>query len=333
MSRLPPDGTCGAYIILDVITVIAEGAASGLALNRMSSDASLPLLRLRSLDRSDRVQTYGEVAAAVQRVQAALKERGYKCNPNSALGSLFRKALLLNEQWKAQSKSQDILTLMQADDAVRIAAAVEEVLDDPDAAEPIRRITKSDMQLITRQPSQGKDALWELDLLSFMKRRGLPARMQEPPDLVVTLPGALGDYGIACKKVYSERSVAKQLQKGCRQLADMESPGVIAFNLDDMTPERAILVRPTRQAANDHLHGLNIAFMERHQRQFQDAVLSCRCDGVLLSITAQADVEGMSPRFNRVTEVTLWTVENAPPGAQLRTAALNRLVNELKTPG
>ena len=269
----------------------------------------------------------------MQRVRAALEERGYKCKPNSALGSLFRKAPLLNEQWEVQSNSQDILTLMQADDAVRIAAAVEEVLDDPDAVEPIRRITKSDMQLTTRQLSQGKDALWELDLLSFMRRRGVPARMQEPPDLVVTLPGALGDYGIACKKVHSEKSVEKQLQKGCRQLADMGGPGVVAFNLDDMTPARAILVRPTRQAASDHLHGLNIAFMKRHQRQFQDAVLSGRCDGVLLSTTVQTDVEGMSPRFNRITEVTLWTVESAPPGAQLRTAALNRLVNRLKTPG
>lgn len=289
------------------------------------------LLRLHGLDRSDRVQTYAEVAATVQRVQAALEARDYRCQPGSALGSLFRRALLLNEQWEAQSNSQDILTLMQADDAVRIAAAVEEVLDDPDAAEPIRRITKSDMQLTTRQPSQGKDALWELDLLSFMKRRSVPARMQEPPDLVVTLPGALGDYGLACKKVYSERSVAKQLQKGCRQLADMDGPGLVAFNLDDITPELAILVQPTRQAANDHLHGLNIAFMERHQQQFQDAVMSGRCDGVLLSTTAQADVKGMSPSFNRVTEVTLWTVESASPGPKQRTLALNRLVNGLKS--
>lgn len=285
------------------------------------------LVHLHGLDRSDRVQTYAQMRSTVERVQAALEQRGFRCRPNSALGSLFQKARALDAQWQAQTDAQDILTLMQADDAVRIAHAVEAVLDDPQAAEPIRRITKSDMHLTTRQPSQGKDALWELDLLALLRRRGVPARMQEPPDLAVTLPGLLGDYGFACKKVYGEDSVASQLRKGCHQLRSMGCSGVVAFNLDDLTPERSLLVEPTRQVVSDHLHALNMAFMQRHQQEFQDAVMASKCDGVLLATTAQADVKGMSPRFNRVTEVTLWTVEGAPPAAKLRIDALRRLVD------
>ena len=292
----------------------------------MATEASSSLVRLHYLERSDRVQTYAELRAKVEHVKAAIEQKGFNCRPNSALGSLFRKAQVLDEQWQAQSDAQDILTLMQADDAVRIAQAVEAVLDDPQAAEPIRRITKSDMHLTTRQPSQGKDALWEIDLLAFLCRHGVPARLREPPDLVITLPGLLGDYGFACKKVYGEDSVASQLRKGCKQLCAMRGPGVVAFNLDDLTPERALLVQPTRQAANDRLHALNIAFMQRHQQDFQGMVLAGKCDGVLLSTTAQADVEGMSPRFNRVTEVTMWTVDSAPPGAHIRIAALRRLI-------
>ena len=117
-----------------------------------------------------------------------------------------------------------------------------------------------------------------------------------------------------------------QLRKGCQQLRAMGSPGVVAFNLDDLAPERSVLVQPTRQAANDILHGLNIAFMQRHQWDFQEAVMASKCDGVLLATTVQADVEAMSPRFNRVTEVTLWTVAEAPPGAHLRIAALREFV-------
>jgi len=246
---------------------------------------------------------------------------------NSALGSLFQKARLLNEQWQAQTDEQDILTLMQADDALRIAEAVEEVLADPRAAEPIRRITKSDMHLTTRQPSQGKDALWELDLLAFPRRRGVPARIQEPPDLAVTLPGLLGDYGFACKKVYSEDSVASQLRKGCQQLRTMGSPGVVAFNLDDITPARSVLVQPNRQTAGDGLQSLNIEFMRRHQLDFQVAVMAGKCDGVLLATTTQADIQAMSPRFNRVTEVTLWTVNEAQPGVHVRINALRRFID------
>jgi len=273
------------------------------------------------------VQTYAQIAETVQRVQAALESRGFKCRPNSALGSLFQKARVLNEQWEAQTKGQDILTLMQADEGVRIAQAVEAALDESEAGEALRRITKSDMHLSTRQPSQGKDALWELDLHLFLRHRQVPVRMQEP-DLAVTLPGLLGEYGVACKKVYSEVSVEKQLQKGCRQLRAVGVPGVVAFNLDDLTPQRSILVQPTRLATNDFLHARNIAFLERHRLVLQEAVMSGGCDAILLATAAHADIEGMSPRFNRVTEFTLWTVNEAGAGTHIRIAALRRLIDE-----
>jgi hypothetical protein len=120
--------------------------------------------------------------------------------------------------------------------------------------------------------------------------------------------------------------VEKQLQKGCRQLRAMGSPGIVAFNLDDITPERSILVQPTRSAANDFLHARNIAFMERHRLKLQKAVMSGGCDAVLLATAAQADIAGMSPSFNRVTEITLWSVDEAESGAQLRISALRRLL-------
>lgn len=297
----------------------------------MFTDATPSLVSLHKLDRSDRVQTYAQIYETVQRVQALIESRGYKCRPNSALGSLFQKSRLLSEQWDAQSDAQDILTLMQADDAVRIAEAVEQVLNESQAAEAIQRITKSDMHLTIRQPSQGKDALWELDLLSYLKRKGVAVRMQEPPDLAVILPGLLGEYGIACKKVYFENSVEKQLKKGCQQLRDMGGPGIVAFNLDDTTPERAILVQPTRQAANDYLHRLNVAFTRRHQRHFQEAVMRGKCDGILLATAAQADIADMSPRFNRFTQFTLWTVREAGGGVHVRIDALRRLVGAVDT--
>lgn len=304
-----------------------NGPNKNSCLCEVPSDSTSSLVHLPGLDRSNRVQTYAEVHETVRRVQAALEERGYRCKPNSALGSLFQKARVLNEQWQAQTGDRDVLTLMQADDAVRIAAAVEEVLDDSDAKEAIRRITRSDMQLTTRQPSQGKDALWELDLLSFLRRQSVAVRLQEPPDLAITLPGALGDYGFACKKVYGEDSVTSQLRKGYQQLRAMGCPGVVAFNLDDITPERAVLVQPTRQAAGDALQRLNLAFVQRHQLDFQEAVMAGKCDGVLLAATAHADVAAMSPRFNRVTEFTYWTVQGAGSGAQKRIAALRQLID------
>lgn len=289
----------------------------------MPADSSPALVRLVGLERSDHVQTYEQLAETVRRVQAALEARGLRCRPNSALGFIFKKAHRLSENWK--SGQEGILTLMQADDAIRIAAAVEGAFDEPGATQAIQRITKSDMHLTTRQLSQGKDALWELDLLSYLKKQGVPVCMQEP-DLVVDLPSPWGAYGIACKKVYGENSVASQLRKGCHQLRATGNPGVVAFNLDDITPEKSILVQPTRQAANEFLYRRNLAFLRRHQEEFEESVMKGQCDGVLLSTTSQADIAGMSPRFNRITELTLWTVSEANAGVHLRYAALRQLI-------
>ena len=130
--------------------------------------------------------------------------------PEGAVGALFAQADRLDRQWEEEgAASNDIEMLMQADEAVRIAEAVMWVIEHPQAREAIRRITKSDMRLSTRQPTQGKDALWEL-----------------------ALPGLPTPYGIACKKVYSDASVGKQFSKGLKQRAPYSGAGLVAFKLD-----------------------------------------------------------------------------------------------------
>ena len=131
-----------------------------------------------------------------------------------------------------------------------------------------------------------------------------------------------GAYGIACKKVYSDASVGKQFSKGLKQLAPYSGAGLLAFNLDALTPERSILRAANRRDASEPLQGLNIAFMERHRMRFQEAVMAGRCDGVWISSCACADVEGPSSRFNRITENTLWTVTGAGLGSVRRLSAL-----------
>jgi hypothetical protein len=284
------------------------------------------LVELHTKERVHRSQTYAEIATTVEDLRTQLTERGIRCPPNSALGSLLLKASALNEQWEAQTHGQDILTLMQADEALRIAQAVGEVLDEPDAGELIRRMTKSDMNLSTRQPSQGKDALWELDLLKFLRSHKVAARLQEPPDIALDLPDGLGSYGIACKKLYSEDSLETPLRKGYQQLGRMGHPGLVAFNLDDLTPQRSILVHHTAEDVGDFLHQRNVDFIHRHEAELQRAVMQGRCDGVLFATTVQADIQEMSPRFNRFAEYMLWTVAQAPESTRRRLESLHGLI-------
>ena len=290
------------------------------------TQATPSLVELHTKERVHRSQTYAEIAAFVEGLRSQLRDRDIRCPPHSALWLLLLKASALNEQWEAQTHGQDIHTLMQADEALRIAQAIAEVIDEPGAAEAIRRMTKSDMNLSTRQPSQGKDALWELDLLKFLRSHRVAARLQEPPDIAIDLPDGLGSYGIACKKLYSQDSLETPLRKGYQQLQRMGSPGLVAFNLDDLTPQRSILVHRTPELVGDFLHQRNVDFMRRHEAALQRAVMQGRCDGVLFATTVQADIQSMSPRFNRFAEYMLWTVAQAPEATRRRLKCLHGML-------
>lgn len=297
----------------------------------LSNVPASPLDRLRGVERSDSIKTYAEVAALISHARKALSNAGMPAKPNSAVGWLFSKADHLDREWRDGTTSQHIEVLMLADEAARIAEAVLEVIEQPESRLAIRRISKSDMRLSTRQSSQGKDALWELSLMSFLRGQGVTATFKDPPDLEIFLPGLLGPYGIACKKIYSDNSVDKQFSKGLKQLAPYSGAGLVAFNIDDLTPERSILQAATRQEGSDSLHRLNIAFMERHRMRFQEAVMAMRCDGVWISSCVHADVPGLSPRFNRITENTLWTVSTASPASAIRLGALKALIERPNT--
>lgn len=119
----------------------------------MTSFESPSLARLHGVERSDRVSTYAEVAALVSRCREALDQANVRVKPTSALGALFSKADKLNRSWIAQTDKEDIRTLIEADEAARIAESVLSALNDPAASEAIRRVTKSDMRLSTPVPS------------------------------------------------------------------------------------------------------------------------------------------------------------------------------------
>jgi len=93
--------------------------------------------------------------------------------------------------------------------------------------------------------------------------------------------------------------------RGCRVLAASTYPGIVAFNLDDLTPQERILQAPTKLAAAAFIQGINQDFVDRHRETFQRAVLSGRCDGVLVStqINVYADEH---PGHNRMYVTSLW---------------------------
>lgn len=281
---------------------------------------------VRTLEGVRAVWSYRQVAERSEAVRQELERRKIRLHRDSALGILLREAGALAKEWDEGSTTGDIRRLMSAAHANRVAGAVLTIATQPEAEECLRRMAGNDMNLSQRAPSRGKDALWELDLLSFLRRRGLQAVLREP-DIVANF--GVGDYPIACKKVYSEKGVEAQMRKGVQQLARFEGAGVVAFNIDDLVPADALMNSKTVQDASDFLAGLNKDFVDRHQRRLQRFVTEQRCDGILVAMTVLTDIAEGDSRFNNHLQVMLWTLEQASPSSRERVERLRLAISGL----
>ena len=259
------------------------------------------------IDSPDQTWTYDEIAAKAESVRSLLAERGIKLNDASALGIVLREADRLAAEWSSGQSAGGLRRLINAAHANRITEAILATPDDSGAIECIKRMTKSGMDLSLREVSQGKDALWEIDLAASMKRKGIAVSHVEP-DLVANF--GFGPCPIACKKVYSETNFEVQMRKGAQQVAKAGGAGLVAVNLDDLVPEDALLQSATQSSASDFLATFNHAFIDRHRPKMQRFIVDKRCIGVLVSTTTLADIVQSSTRFNTHTQTTLWTLSS-----------------------
>jgi hypothetical protein len=251
-----------------------------------------------------------------------LAERNVRFHRDSALGRLLRDAESLAREWDEGNRTQEFRRLVNAAHANRIAETILAVRDDADAQQCLSRIAGNDMNLSGRARSQGKDHLWELDLLYALRRLGFSAKLVDPPDIVIDL--CISPFPVACKKIYSEKGVEAQLRKGVKQLAQHGRGGLVALNIDDLVPDDTILQSWGQREASDFLNKFNEAFVERHRLTLQRFVKDRRCDGILISTSVLADLENSKPRFNQVTESMVWTLDSVPPETVARIAELKK---------
>ena len=269
------------------------------------------------------VFTYAQIAAKTEEVRQIYERRNLPLHPLSVLSQYFDRAVFLAKAFDEGSTSGSIHDILAMTHANRISDAILGVADEALAQELLLRIGKKDMDLDLRVPSQGKDSLWELELLSFLRRNGAKAWLHEP-DIMVSLDGI--DYPIACKKVNSEANVIDQVRKACKQLANFGARGIVALNIDALVPESSILRGPTDQATAGVLRKLTEEFLDRNIMKFQEAIAGEKCDAMIFSVTSPADISHAKPRFNLQNETTFWSVADRNPDGKARLTHLGKIL-------
>ncbi|MFJ2458017.1 hypothetical protein ACIOVC_05615 [Pseudomonas neuropathica] len=258
--------------------------------------------------------TYEEIAAKTKLARAILEQRKVKLRAGSALSQLLSQADKLSLAWAGQVKPDDRVVWHTAF-VNRLVDAVINLPDEPGIQEALKRMAGSVMQPDDRNTSQGKDALWELVLLSDLKKNGLAVTAAEP-DILVDF--GMGNYPIACKKIWSESGVEKRISHASKQLAPFSNGGVIALNLDDLVPVGRVISVPTKSYVSGVLTKFNLDFVERHRDVLQHAVRDGKCDGFIISTTAPALLwEEETPPY-LASHTSLWHIQESSPEARER---------------
>ncbi len=280
------------------------------------------------------VQLNTSFAAAVVKIDGvvdALKSQGITVSSGSSVGSLFAKVRQLNKQHAKNPAGYDHAKFFAAMEALWIAQSLDLAIGVPGARESIHRIVGSEMDLSGRDASQGKDALWELDLFRRLKLGGADARFEEP-DLVVPLEGGLGDYGVACKKLYQESGFVRALERGCSQLKEAGLRGIVAFNLDEIMDAKTFLRVPTDHAMHAALLNKVQRFISIHLADLEWTVKRGGCDGVMFFISLVYESPDSSPPI-KLARVPLVYPSLQAPGetAQHRFAAFRQYIDQVAT--
>jgi len=144
-----------------------------------------------------------------------------------------------------------------------------------------------------------------------LKRRGLNAALQEPPDIVVEIGNER--IAIACKKLYSEKHVQNVLSEAVAQIEPTFDVGVVAINIDELVPPRAILTALDYGAMSRRISALNTRFINKHERHLRKYLASGRVVCALVSTRCLVDVSTASVRLSNARQSTVWTIPGLPP--------------------
>jgi hypothetical protein len=225
---------------------------------------------------------------------------------SSDIARLINDAKELSDSWLTKRAENIPLTLLfsvvQFD---RIADAVLPLFNVNDRSRYLKSLTSGRLNFLEREASYAKDIFWELELWSFLLKRGFNATLSEP-DIIVEFEGA--KVAIACKKIYSIKPTLKTLSNAVAQIEKAFDFGIAAINLDDILPAQQVLRTPTQHTMSEYLNRINTDFIAANDRHFRRYLAPGRLISALVSTGIIADLYKEKTKINNGRQSTIWTI-------------------------
>lgn len=278
-------------------------------------------------DSSSRAKsTFQQVAEKAAAIRAWVTELCGSFPVTTDFGRLLGEVELICKEWEAEPAkkypTERIFKILQFS---RIAGPVLALKTCTNASRYITELLDGSVDLLGSVNSKAKNTFWELELWAMFREKHLDAVLCDPPDIIVNIDGM--KVGVACKKIYSERNVSKVLSQAVSQVEGSFDFGIVALNLDDLTPRNAILKKPSPTHAKQTLDDFNGSFLQTNERQFRRYLSPPgRIIAAAISTTVIADFHGYSPQFNNYHQATFWTFPGLPED---KTIYLERISSRL----
>lgn len=265
------------------------------------------------LEASNRKKTnFLHVKARAKEIEDLYASVGLTMSRACGLVQMIENAKALSDRWlsnqTADSAMIDVFYALHLD---RIADAILPLGDVPGREKYLNALTSGELDCFSRESSYAKNIFWEVELWSILRRGCRSVSLQDPPDISLQLSG--GTLGVSCKKIYSENNVEKVLSEAVGQVEADFDVGVVALNIDDLTPPNTILRVRNQTEMDSFLHKHTDEFLARHERHFRKYLASGRLVSVLVSVSVIAHVLEWKVQFNNARSAIAWTIPGLAP--------------------
>ncbi|MFM0013333.1 hypothetical protein PQR46_38035 [Paraburkholderia sediminicola] len=184
--------------------------------------------------------SYEEIAKLPAQVTALSEQLAVRIGLQADLVKMIRLCTDVHKKVSDMTPDQ-ILEVAQAQ---RVLLAIVNSAHEVGLKAPLERIATSVLEPTTTIHSEGKDAVFELELLQYIKFRGLHARLGEPDVVVETAP--YGNYFVACKTINSLNNIKGQLRSDYGQVEKYGQARALRQAMTSMLASADFSVEPER---------------------------------------------------------------------------------------
>jgi hypothetical protein len=251
------------------------------------------------------------ISSHISGIEALYSSSNISINDSHQLFSLLSDAKELASEWAIGNIDGPAMDkLFSAIHIQRIHNGIRLLEFEESKAKYLKDLLNGSLDFFDRGISHAKSILWELEAYTKIKKV-IPESALDEPDVVININQL--NIALPCKKIFSKKGVSKVLSNAVSQIEKRHEFGIVALNIDNLMPEKCLLVAKTFQEAADRLHAHNTDFLSEHERHFLKYLSTSRIVAVLASTSVITDTLEDEPKFNNFSQWAIWTIPDLKP--------------------